>query len=261
MNCRWVVAIAAVACVALLGSAVLVHPGDAGARQLPARVLQGIAVLQKAWEGEEVWHAGEPAALDAVERKAADHIAVLIGYADEDTEHGGLLAERCRTRLRVWIAGPGAAEEQGVDYPGHPPLAEAYLLARLAALRLPDTSPRPELDALRDAAMGYVQSCNAEAAKHDPEVAKRVGEAGKYEVIGIFVGTAELLSCCDRALAELYMAEGEVDPPAAAEIVDEYWKWRKARMLERRRSSCPPMSDMPKALEYLDRLVEALPEE
>ena len=93
------------------------------------------------------------------------------------------------------------------------------------------------------------------------ELAQKVAAKRGRELVVCDFALSGLLWCCDRFLADAYLADEPLGPDSAMDVVDEYWKWRKARMLEEQRLSCPSLDDLPEALDYLDRLIEALPQQ
>ena len=184
----------------------------------------------------------------------ADHLCASLGAYAERYKPG---TESDEQTLRL-IVRPGVHDTR----PDYGLNVEAYLLLEVVAQqeRAPSFTRRA-LSTLYDVVLA--QSYLAEKItlyKHPGdanEVAREKKEFGGY---GMNIG-AEIAWCCERFMVNEYIADEPHIPDPGLSGVTEYWQWRKDTMVESGEAYWLRGSHQHRTMEYVKKIVEALPAE
>lgn len=203
-------------------------------------------------------------------RESSDTIEKILRYASSSDQAPSALADHLCELLQEFARqfGPGQRIDEGLlpadggfAY-GTAPFdgldAWSYLLIEVVRQQ---RSPR-----LSKQALAAIHAVVPAVSHYFRELARAQGvvpidEAARQNTPCRTIPGARLAWCCERFMTDMYLADEPFLPEPAMEVVTEYWKWRKAYKLDNHWPGDLPDDEQFKTMEYVGKLVDALPTE
>ncbi len=238
----------------------------------PNPVVSDLAALKRSFSGLAAAGNGNPGGMETELARNRGKLDAVLGYARASATNQKALTSLLLTDLAAFSTrfAPGKAISE-TAFAGRPRAVErapeyglgieAYLVTQLASESRSPALARRGLKGVCEA-HSAVAHFFEEMALHDgvqsaESIAREKGELGGY---GSGAG-AEIAWSCERFMVRAHGSDAFVSLPGARRVIDDYWQWRKATLLERKQNAWLPVDYEHRTMGYVKKLVDALPAE
>jgi hypothetical protein len=235
---------------------------------LPSAVAEKLTALQTYFPGSP--DPADPRSMEGLIARFSADIEPVLAYGKQSSAAADAVAARLLGEIATFNNRfkPGSAIDEALlsktvfvrgEIPWQGINVDAYLLLELARQTGSAARTKEALSAISD----YGKACSyffeSSILHEQPDLAAEVARE-KQETGGCgATPIAEAAWACESFMTQAYLTDAFASHPSAQAVVNEYWQWRKATIVEQGSGTWLPTRYQHTTLSYARKLADALP--